>query len=276
MKKALIIAACLFALGALLFGVGALLAEGDMSVLNIETGLVKIDLTGSDSTGDAFRYACHAEGMEQIKIDAVNADVTVRYGDGEEIRVLSDSAEGVEVTQSLDGTLVVTQKKKADFTLFMIDFGRNAREITVLLPAGFAPALTVSTVSGDLKLEADTLDETKLKTTSGDISIPSLACRAFSAETVSGDLELGNLTADTFSVSTTSGDVDFDLAAAPGGVHLSSVSGDMDGTLSGAREDYAVSVSTVSGDTGLASGGEGPIPLTASTVSGDIDVRFVG
>ena len=276
MKKALIIAACLFALGALLFGVGALLAEGDMSVLNIETGLVKIDLTGSDSAGDAFRYACHVEGMEQIKIDAVNADVTVRYGDGEEIRILSDSAEGVEVTQSLDGTLVVIQKKKADFTLFMIDFGRNAREITVLLPAGFAPALTVSTVSGDVKLEADTLDETKLKTTSGDISIPSLSCRAFSAETVSGDLELGNLTADTFSVSTTSGDVDFDLAAAPGGVHLSSVSGDMDGTLSGAREDYAVSVSTVSGDTGLASGGEGPIRLTAATVSGDIDVRFEG
>ena len=276
MKKALIIAACLFALGALLFGVGALLAEGDMSVMNIDTGLVKIDLTGSDSTGDAFRYACHVEGMEQIKIDAVNADVTVRYGDGEEIRVLSDSAEGVEVTQSLDGTLVVTQKKKADFTLFMIDFGRNAREITVLLPAGFAPALTVSTVSGDVKLEADTLDETKLKTTSGDISIPSLSCRAFSAETVSGDLELGNLTADTFSVSTTSGDVDFDLVAAPGGVHLSSVSGDMDGTLSGAREDYAVSVSTVSGDTGLASGGEGPIRLTAATVSGDIDVRFEG
>ena len=276
MKKALIIAACLFALGALLFGVGALLAEGDMSVLNIETGLVKIDLTGSDSAGDAFRYTCHAEGMEQIKIDAVNADVTVRYGDGEEIRILSDSAEGVEVTQSLDGTLVVTQKKKADFTLFMIDFGRNAREITVLLPAGFAPALTVSTVSGDVKLEADTLDETKLKTTSGDISIPSLSCRAFSAETVSGDLELGNLTADTFSVSTTSGDVDFDLAAAPGGVHLSSVSGDMDGTLSGVREDYAVSVSTVSGHTGLVSGGEGPIPLTAGTVSGDIDVRFKG
>lgn len=274
MKKALIIAAALFAVGALLFGAGAVMAKGDLSVLNIETELVKIDLTGSDSAGDAFRYTCHAEGMERIIIDAVNADVSVKYGDGDEIGILSDSAEGVEVTQSVDGTLSVTQKKKADFKLFMIDFGRNAREITVLLPSGFAPELTVSTVSGDVEIGAAALGDIKLKTTSGDIRVPSLSCRSFSTKTVSGEIELGAVTADSLDLSTTSGDVDFDLVAAPGGVHLSSVSGDITGGLSGGREDYAVSVSTVSGDTRLASGGQGPIPLSAGTVSGDIDVRF--
>ncbi len=273
MKKVLMIASALFAVGALLFAGGAVMAKGDMSVLNIETGLVKIDISGRH-TSDAFRYTCPAEGVDLIKIDAVSADTSVTYWDGSGICVLSDSAEGVVVTPGTDGTLTVTQKERTGFKLFMIDFGRNAGDITVMLPSGLKPDLAVSTVSGDVEIGVTKLGGVRAGTASGDIRADSLNCGPFSAETVSGDIDLGAVTADTLSVSTTSGDVELDYADAPGGLLLSSVSGGIVGTLSGAREDYTVSVSTVSGESGLIGGGTGPVKLSASTVSGDIDIRF--
>lgn len=273
MKKVFTTALILFVLGALLFAGGAVLAHGDLSVMDMETDFVAIDFT-PDRWGGGVEYTYPAGDVERIVINAISDNVRVGYADDKLIHVLAGSERDVAFSPSEDGTLTVRQKKSAGFKLFSLDFGGGFHAVTVLIPQGFAPDLTVSNVSGDMLVDAGKLENVRLETTSGDVDVPSLACNVFRIGTVSGDVDLGTVRADAVEISTTSGDVDFAHMDSPGEIALSSTSGDIDGALADAREDYTITVSTVSGDCSVRSGGSGPRALNVKTVSGDIDIDF--
>lgn len=291
MKKVLRLALCVFTLGGVLLLAGLVMARGDVSVMNIETDRVRIRVTPDEYTEPALAPEYTYPVAERLVVDANSADVTVGISSDGLIHVISDSQADVPFEPPENGTLTVTQAGSSG-KLFSLDLIGAASEITVLLPAAHALDVSVSTVSGNVDLDAPSLGRVELETGSGDITAKSLMCLSFRADTISGDVDLGTLSTGDLDVSTTSGDVDlgavtastfgadtvsgdigFELLSVSAGAELESTSGDVEGTLKGARAEYTVRVDTVSGWV-KAQGGDGEVLVDVRTVSGDVDIGF--
>jgi Putative adhesin len=153
-------------------------------------------------------------------------------------------------------------------------------------------ALTVTTASGDVDVEATT--GTQVRSASGDVRIGTATGRAVvgtasgdvrveSAEhglevrTASGDVSVGRA-AEEISIGTASGDVEIDVVER-GTVRLKSVSGDATvGVAAGQRVWLELSSvsgrmrSELGGDDSGAASGPATVSITARTVSGDVRV----
>ena len=115
-----------------------------------------------------------------------------------------------------------------------------------------------------------------LKTTSGGAEISRLQCEGdVTLESVSGTLRPADIACAGFSAKTVSGSIRFHGLAAES-IELKSTSGSVNGSVAGTRDEYAVSVSTVSGSSNLQNTAGSGKTLTLSTVSGGIDVQFEG
>lgn len=137
--------------------------------------------------------------------------------------------------------------------------------------------LDVSTASGGIKLGGiKGKPALELETASGSIDISDAQLSALEVSTHSGDVSLDDLKALSCSVENTSGrcymdgfDVD--------NLRVSTISGDISGTLSGSEADYSITARTVSGRNSLLNlGGHGKRILELRSTSGDIEVSFAG
>lgn len=168
-----------------------------------------------------------------------------------------------------------------------------AVHFTIVVPVGPAIELVADAASGDISVEDLAGPLLDVSTASGDVSLASLAMQETLVGTASGDIGIQGLVADSLQVSTSSGDVSAsDLSVAS--VSASSSSGDLG--LEGTIDDLDVgtssgdvsvdatptasggySVSTASGDVGLALADEGPAyHVTAGSASGDIAIDLPG
>lgn len=178
----------------------------------------------------------------RVEIENLKGRVEVRAWDRAEVKITGSLGAGVEKF-SIDGDddalrIEVKYPNRA----------RNTEPTTLIVQVPLQADLEVSTVSADIAVHGVAPRELSLESVSGDI-VANGAPRRASVEAVSGDLVL------TFN----SGDVD-----------ASAVSGDLN--LSG-RLNGEVSVETVSGNMRVDGKGERLRKLSASTVSGDVELK---
>ena len=179
----------------------------------------------------------------RVEIDNLKGRVEVRAWDRSEVKVTGSLGDGVEkFTVEGDGNSVRIEVKYPNRA-------RNTEPTMLIVQVPLMAELEVSTVSADIDVQGVAPRELSLESVSGDI-IANGAPRRASVESVSGDLSL------TFN----SGDVE-----------ASAVSGDL--SLSG-RLNGEVSVETVSGNMRIDSKGERLRRLSASTVSGDVELKL--
>lgn len=134
----------------------------------------------------------------------------------------------------------------------------------------FPGSLTVTTASGDLSFENCGVSGTfTASTASGDVEVSGGAPTKMVLSTVSGEISLENLEVwGSLSVSTTSGEITFDRLSAHENIEMTTVSGDVKGTVAG---DFRYSVKTTSGDIRVPSDG-GTGSFTLKTTSGDVNI----
>jgi DUF4097 and DUF4098 domain-containing protein YvlB len=124
--------------------------------------------------------------------------------------------------------------------------------------------------SGKVELR-DVAGDVDLDVTSGDISVQDLTGK-LDVTANSGDIEAKGLKGGAVNVETTSGDIELDLTDA-NDVHAKGTSGDIE--ISAPTGDYKVTTDTKHGEVenNLGNNTAGTHTLTATTTSGDIELR---
>lgn len=226
-------------------------------------------------------------GIEKIEIEYLSADVEIRLGSTDELvlrEYMSDDDESLFAKTKQSGdTLAIEAGKRPTMAAF-------SAYVEIELPQGYAAALQVTTLSGDIKLpklltatalEASstsgdiiTAGEIKaqtigLNTTSGNIDCVELSGSTIELNTVSGDIACGDLKGNV-TANTTSGDID--LLGIDGSVEAASTSGEMDISVQALKGD--VTLGSSSGDITATLPGDASFTLRMENTSGDIRTRF--
>lgn len=157
-----------------------------------------------------------------------------------------------------------------------------------------AKTLETSNTSGDIKLKSIEVDSIQANTisgnmdvseisqsipvalasTSGEVYAENINASSLKIENISGNIKLKNAAGQKASLSTTSGETELNSADFSE-IVFNTVSGDIEGTVSGAADDYTVYTSTVSGNDSLSSHkGRGEKTLDLSSMSGDFEISF--
>lgn len=126
--------------------------------------------------------------------------------------------------------------------------------------------LSVGSTSGDVSMDG-TFESVTVSTTSGSVHVETESARGFEGGTVSGDISFtckDGSALERISASTTSGDI---AIAVPAGTDMSV---DFD-SISGELE-----TSAYPGGVRIGAAGDGTIPVTLSTTSGDATIRAAG
>ncbi|NTV90461.1 MAG: DUF4097 domain-containing protein [Clostridiales bacterium] len=231
--------------------------------IKVSTTSEDISLIASDSNEvKAHLYGDYASANKDLKLELVME----KKGDSLEIKVrqLPENLLSLEFNDNVKLDVYVPKAYTGSLDL-------NGVSSEVAVASGFSPGeLSISTVSGDFKLEDIKSGKVSVKTTSGSGTI-SGEVSSFSFSSVSGDLDAGNFKSETTSLSTTSGSMS--LSGDPGNVEkASSVSGDLDLEYSG--EAGSVSRSTTSGGTRIALPAAAAFTVEFTSTSGDVKCDF--
>ena len=178
----------------------------------------------------------------RVEIDNLKGRIEVRAWDRPEVKITGSLGAGVEKF------LVDGDKGALHIEVKYPNRSNNSEPTVLIVQVPLQAELEVNTVSADIDVHGVAPRELSLESVSGDIAANGAPRRA-SVESVSGDVML------TFN----SGDVD-----------ASTVSGDL--AVSG-RLNGEVSVEMVSGNLRADSKGERLRRLSASTVSGDVELK---
>lgn len=227
--------------------------------------------------------------LKGIDVQIGNGDVDVRMdGDPEGDVLLDGDVENLEVRLSDDGVLSIRQGNTATSSFFFMR-GLAAADVKLTLPRRFWDFVQVSTVNGDVDVDAGLevgqlsvktasgdaqvkgteFQELLFKSASGDLNAADMNGRSVQAESASGDVELEG-SFDTVHITTASGDVELDGSVRA--LRCATASGDVEAELEQMPEQ--LDMSSKSGDCEVAMpGGEG-FTLQFSTVSGELDSDF--
>ena len=235
------------------------------------------------------------EKTDVIKIELIDCELSIEGGDTDIIDVSYTGDHGGRfITENTNGIYWIREKPQKQFfdnfiSRVFVSAGRNAIDMAVRVPRGFAGTIDAGTASGDVEAADLThLRALVLKTASGDIEIKSVSVSEdVKLSTGSGDISAERATAGhKLYFNTGSGDVEINKCAAAVETVVSTGSGDIEarassGTLSAATGSGEIDVNahtgTVSGKTGSGdidiNTDEIAADLTYVTGSGDIDVK---
>ena len=224
-----------------------------------------------------------SQGLKGLDVH-VNGDVDILLDDDPEGSVVLDGdVENLETRVSDDGVLSIRQGNTASSSFFFLR-GLASADVRLTLPRRFWDFIQISTVSGDVDVDAGLeIGQLSIKTASGDAQLNDvefqklifhsasgdldangLSGRSVLTETASGDIQLtgrfetvqvktasGEIelegSAQELRCSTASGDVDVRVDQVPGAMELSSKSGDCE-VIMPAGEGFTLQFSTVSGE----------------------------
>ncbi|MBP5781424.1 MAG: DUF4097 family beta strand repeat protein [Clostridia bacterium] len=275
MKKGLIIAAVvLIALGILVFA-GGFIASGfnfaKLDVAKYETNTYNVD-----------------SAFNGIEVNTIDADVTLKPSEDGQFRAVCVERNGKNFEVRVEnGALKVTEPKRDNWPMRMFNF--KSQSVTLYLPQEHYEALSVKTVTGDVKLDSLGFGEAVISVTTGDvdaknvnvegavsvtvttgdIKFSGVACKTFKTTGSTGDVELTDtVAADSFDIQRSTGDVVFRNSDA-GEITVKTTTGDVSGTL---RTGKIFTAKSTTGDVRIpdsASGGKCDI----STKTGDINIE---
>ncbi|MBR6934234.1 MAG: DUF4097 family beta strand repeat protein [Clostridia bacterium] len=277
MKKGLVIVAVvLIALGILVFA-GGFIASGfnfaKLDVAKYETNTYNVD--------GAFNV---------IEVNTIDADVTLKPSEDGQFRAVCVERNGKNFEVRVEnGTLKVNEPKRDNWPMRMFSF--KSPSVTLYLPQDHYEAVSVKTVTGDIRLASFGAGEAEISVTTGDvfaenvnvegivsvtvttgdIKFSRVTCKSFKTTGSTGDVELTDTVAtDSFDIQRSTGDVVFGNSDA-GEITVKTTTGDVSGTL---RTDKLFTVKSTTGDVKVpdsASGGKCEIRTTTGDIS--ISVR---
>lgn len=232
-----------------------------------------------------------AAGAAQVTIRGVSEDVRVAVGQGSafEARLhgrsgVRDPAAAPRLSVERQGASVVISVEREKGVIL----GWSSLALDVTLPAGWAGAVDVGTVSGDVTLPTMAVAGVTVRTVSGDTVLGDVRAPRAALHTTSGTVRADGLEVDTAEISSVSGDLA--VRGLSGSARVRSTSGDVRLSLpagAGFRLDARSTSGRVScefpialagaraGDParGLAGTvGDGRDEVSVTTVSGDIAV----
>lgn len=115
------------------------------------------------------------------------------------------------------------------------------------------------------------------ETDNGDLYLSKISCSGpLSAETDNGDVQAETLSASEITLSSATGDIAAETIHAETGITLETDLGDIRGSVTGAREDYAIRAASDLGSCNLTNSDSGEKSLTVTTDLGDIEIYFLG
>ncbi len=174
--------------------------------------------------------------------------------------------EQISTVEQQGNALIIKGKKQKTTSSFLFGVDTRKAYTEIYLPANFYTALSVKTVSGDIRSERDFLQSSAFSasSTSGDIHFPKVEADNIELSSTSGELTLEQALATSIQIGTVSGDIL--LKYAEGKTHISTTSGNI--RIPGGKIDQ--DINTVSGDINI-SDTIGVFKL--STTSGDISIN---
>ncbi|MBO5252435.1 MAG: DUF4097 family beta strand repeat protein [Clostridia bacterium] len=219
-----------------------------------------------------YVYEEEVKTLREIEVDWVSGPVTLKYYDGELIRITETAKKEISEDEKLylevsGGTVSVRWNSK----LLQLGVSREeAKQLELLIPERFSEtleAVSITTVSGDIGIDGLMAEEASFGSTSGEMHLSNITAERFETETVSGGIFCRNVTgSEHFSASSTSGDME--LSAVSGGeVELDTTSGEtvLDGTAA------QLSCTSVSGDVKLDLHAW-PVETEIASVSGGVEI----
>ena len=287
-------------LGSVLFTLGGGWSDG------VNFGGSPGQIFGPGKTYDVDEtQALDLSGITAVNISGVSDIVEMATGEGQAHLKASCTSSGDPVklqVQRSGSTLNV----KVVYPIVSISIRNMNSRLTVNLPASYAGALKINTVSGRVLANSmpQELTAVQLSTVSGEVEFSSAAQQQLKVNTTSGGINATGITGEaTFgtvsgdvkadfaagisaNVSTTSGSVDLSYAVAPGAIQVNTVSGRVNLTLP-ADASCDVRFNTVSGDLRSSHSGlpverakrgfegrlgDGAQPLRVNTTSGNLNI----
>lgn len=249
MKKLAIIGAVILVIGILTAACGFIAAKGDISVLDINAGYWYIN-TGRNVEEELTERVFSADRFKNIELSTLSDNVMVGESNDGLVHFSYWSGRFKDYTVDEGGDTLTLRENRTK--AFGLGFSFEGGQTTLLLPSGTALDIKVTTVSGDADITSD--------------------CRTLDVGTTSGNVKLAG-EAEKLTVKTVSGNVylrGFDSRE----LKLSTVSGNIGGTLAGSVDSYSVKYETVSGNVNLKEKNSGDRALVLSTVSGNMEIGF--
>jgi lia operon protein LiaG len=197
------------------------------------------------------------EGIKEIKISAVSADINVIPVDTNEVSAHfygNSTSNQVEkypkLTGKIENNKIIIKVEETFKIGFNIGFNNNLK-LDISVPKAYSEDISINTTSGDTFIEKLSLNNFKFNSVSGELDLNKLNSKVSELSTVSGDLTVTEFTGD---------------------IALNSVSGKL--SVDYASFDNDIRVGTTSGDTKIILPENAEFYLDFSTVSGDANCNF--
>lgn len=277
MKKWLIVAVCLMAVG--------------LAVSLTALGLAGFDFMKLGTQNMKTKVYEPKEHFWDIQMEVTTGDITILPSADGKVQVVCYEEEKVPYYAAVEeDTLVIRQQ---DQRKWYEHIGIRLRKpsVTVYLPAGQYGELQIKSTTGDIRVTEDFLFQNadialttgdvkwstpvemdlSVRCTTGDVEIADITCRTLNIVSRTGDVELLRTQAfEKLTVSLTTGDVELDRVDA-GAISITATTGDITCRL--LTDKYFVADTTTGDVTVPVSGGGGQCYL--KTTTGDITAIVV-
>lgn len=288
-KILLIVAGAMLAVGLLISGIALMRVQFDFAKLSTAPQLERKE------------QVWQADEVEQISLFLSSETVRVGLSDDDAIHISYYDSSKEYTLSNVEGAVVLEQANAVQTgtsceNLFVLDWDSLQHNVELLLPVQCDLDLSIDVHSGDVALEAVSLENLQIDLTSGSVKANDLAVKSMSLRTTSGDVAVADLQcAEQIAAETESGSILFSdvragkvaMRCTSGKVVLQNMdansivvratSGSVWASVVGSEGEYAVRSKTTAGDSNLPEAwGGGDKALEITTSSGDIHVDFLG
>ncbi len=211
------------------------------------------------------------EGITEIRVSAASTRVHIisaPVGNEVKFRLYGDAPKKIWLECSQQGgVLTVTEAREATIT-----FAQEHMTLDVYLPMNYAQSLAADTSSGELALDALTLDRLSAGSSSGEIKLAPVTAHAVSLVSTSGGITAESITADSLTIEATSGQVTVRALTARDAA-VTATSADMNLTYAAFGGD-ALTVRSTSGKVALALPADASFGFAISRTSSYVQSDF--
>ncbi len=218
------------------------------------------------SAGKAWQFS---QEFKKIKIDSISADVVLRPGIGEQIKILTNVDSEVDV----DNVLRV-ETTSDEILIAEIDrLQEDSIQILIELPQNSLNELSLKTTSGDVSIENVSIGKLSVLSVSGEVILSRSQVKDAHFESTSGDLNFYASQCEKFRAKTVSGNFNFEFER-PCLLSLDSISGDAKVLTSG-KNTVDIQFNSVSGELNneLKVDEKSPLKIEMTSVSGNLEVK---
>ena len=204
-----------------------------------------------------------------VNVDGLNFDSVIFDTSSGNIKAKNTSASRKLSLTSTSGDVLAENCTAKDVILQSTSGDLSTEKVTAY------NKVSLECTSGDIEAtELSVGNDLNVKSTSGDISFTDTVCKnKFVSDCTSGDTVFIKLSAKSLTAGSLSGDIDFSKLTAEE-YTLNSTSGDITGTVNESEDTVTFFTNSHSGNISVPHPSKGNNVFTASTSSGDIDIKF--